>query len=161
MQWFKIRLSKHFVLYIALGLIVLVLLSIMLVKPRLEKHTGWVGMKVKQELSTGTLVVCEVLPGSPAEQIGVKVGDHVLSCHGIAVSDVGTLRNLLDDSYINQLVRLILDRNGKRLVADIRVAKRPKGIVLPNLPITIPQGSKAPHADRGLCVNCHNIRPNR
>ena len=155
----RIEISRYGVLYLTLVFIALVLATILLVKPRLEKHKGWVGIRVHREPASGTLVIDEVIQPSPAYRVGMQVGDRVLSYNGIAVSDVNTLKQLIDDSYINQLVRIILERSGQRLVADTRIGERPGHLTFLPLTITIVQGAAAPHGDRGPCLKCHNIQP--
>jgi len=153
----KLEFGRYGMLYLILVLIVVVLATVLIVKPRLQKHEGWVGIKVHQDPANGTLVIDEVIRRSPAYQVGMHPGDRVLSYAGIAVSDLNTLKQLIGDSYVNQLVRIIIERNGRLLVADTRISKRPD---LPSFsPATITQGSVAPHEDRGPCLNCHNIRP--
>jgi len=155
----KMQIGNYGLLYLTLVLLAVILVVILVVKPRLEKHTGWIGIEVKPDPLTGALVIERVVPGSPAEAVGMLAGDKVLSYDGFAVSDIATLKELIDDSYINQLVRIYIERNGRRLVADTRVAKRPHDLRILPPTIMIPQGAIPPHKNRGLCVSCHTIRP--
>jgi membrane-associated protease RseP (regulator of RpoE activity) len=155
----RIAIGRFAVLYITLVLIVIVLGVILFVTPTLQKHKGWIGIQVRQDTTSATLIVDKVLPGSPAEQVGILVGDRILSYDGIPVSDIDTFKELIRGSYIRQLVRIIIERNGARLVADTRIAHSPKnGAVLPPI-IPIVQGVPRPHPDRGVCTNCHTLVP--
>ena len=121
----KLELRRYGVLYLTPILIALVLALILIVAPKLKKHTGWIGVAVRQDATAGTLVIDDVVPNSPAHDVGMLPGDKILSYNGVAVSDVDTLRLLIHDCYINQLARIIIERNGRRLVADTRIAERP------------------------------------
>ena len=121
----KLELRRYGVLYLTPILIALVLTLILIVAPKLKKHTGWVGVQVRQDTQAGALVIDDVVPNSPAYDVGMLPGDKILSYNGVAVSDVDTLKRLIGDSYIRQSVRIVLDRNGRRLVADTRIAERP------------------------------------
>lgn len=154
------RMSPYTVFYLNIGLIVVVLGAILLIQPKLDKDAGWTGLRVRPAYAGGTPVVEEVVPGSPAWNVGIVPGDTVVSFNDVTVRDVKTLQRLVKDSYVNQLVRIVVERNGKQLVADTRIAERPQNIEsLVSPPISIVAGTAPPHADRGLCINCHNIMP--
>ena len=153
------RMKRHAVVSLALAVIALILVTVIFIKPRIEKGIGWLGVKVRQDAARGALVVSDVVAGSPADDVGMLRGDAILSYEGIAVADINTLKLLIRDSYINEVVRIILERNGVRLVANTRIAKRPgHANVLPPI-LSIAQGTPPPHEDRGLCVDCHTIVP--
>ncbi len=155
----QIALGRFAVLYITLVVIVLVLGVILFVAPTLQRHKGWLGIQVCQDATSSTLIVDKVLPGSPAEQVGLQAGDKILAYNGIPVSDIDMLKELIRGSYIRQSVRIIIDRNGVRFVADTRIAHSPNDVtVLPPI-IPIVQGSPRPHPYRGVCTNCHTLLP--
>ncbi|HIJ66035.1 MAG TPA: PDZ domain-containing protein [Candidatus Hydrogenedentes bacterium] len=155
----KVELNRYGLLYLTLILTAVLVTVILVVKPRLEKANGWVGVVVRGHPASGTLVVEQVAPNSPAYDVGILAGDRILSYEGIAVSDINTFKMLVRDSYINELVRLIVERHGVRLVADTRIAEKPKRMtILPPI-IPIAQGASPPHNDRGLCINCHTLVP--
>jgi len=151
--------GRFAVAYITLTAIAIVIMMILFVAPTLQKRDGWIGVEVRQDATSATLVANKVLPGSPAEAVGIAAGDKLLSYNGKPISDINTLKQLIRNSYIRQSVRIILDRNGTRLVADTRIAKKPTDVtVLPPV-IPIMAGTPCPHVNRGLCINCHTLVP--
>ena len=119
-------------MYTTLLLIVVMLGIVLIVKPQLDKGSGWLGVTVHQDPFRGMLIANDVVPSSPAHDVGILPGDIILSYKGQAVCDINTLKILIRDSYINELVRIIIERNGKRLIADTRIAKKPDNVsILP------------------------------
>ena len=155
----RAEVKRYAILYLTLALIALVLAVILVVKPKLQRGDGWLGVNVHADAVRGALVIEEVIAESPAYDVGMLNGDVILSYKGLAVSDVNTLKTLVHDSYVNELVRIILERNRVRLVADTRIAERPHHVDIAPPILTIIQGASAPHAERGLCVRCHTIVP--
>jgi C-terminal processing protease CtpA/Prc len=47
------------------------------------KNRGWVGIEMDQDEEKGTMTVKRVVPGSPAEAGGFKVGDVLVAVNGI------------------------------------------------------------------------------
>lgn len=146
-------------MYLALALTALILVVVLLVQPKLRKGDGWLGITVQWDSAAGKLVIGEVIAGSPAYDVGMLSGDAILSYGDVGVSDINTLKQLIHDSYVNELVRIIIERNGRRLVAGTRIAERPKEARISPPIFSIAQGASPPHADRGLCVRCHTIIP--
>ncbi len=154
----RLKLKQYLIIYLPLLLVLVVLATVLLISPRLDKGDGWIGIRAQRNSMTGTLMVVEIMPNSPAYDVGIVNGDAILSYRGIAVADLFTLKQLIQDSYINEVVRIVIERNGSRLVADTRIAQKPDS-VLGLSPRVIVQGARAPHPDRGACVNCHTILP--
>ena len=153
------RIAAHVMLYATFALIAVVVAAILIVKPRLDRGDNWVGVRVQPDPASGMLVIEEVIPGSPADNVGMLPGDRILCYCGYPVSDANTLKQLIADSYVGQEARFVLDRNGQRLVADTRIAARPADVTIPPPVISIIQGATPPHKPRGACLNCHNIVP--
>jgi predicted metalloprotease with PDZ domain len=153
------KIRRYAIVSLALVVTALILITVIFIRPSIEKGAGWLGVKARQDPARGALVISDVVAGSPAYDVGMLKGDAILSYEGIAVADINTLKLLIRDSYINEVVRIILERNGVRLVANTRIAKRPgHANVLPPI-LSIAQGTPPPHEDRGLCVDCHTIVP--
>jgi membrane-associated protease RseP (regulator of RpoE activity) len=154
----RLDIGKYASIYLVLAGLVAVLVLIAAVEPKLRKHEGWLGIAVQRD-AAGALRVTGVAVGSPAEDVGIKPGDAILSYNGVDVYEVNALKNMIEESYLNQLSRLMIERKGRKLVADTRVCPRPAGVKIPPPVLSIPQGARPPHEDRGLCVQCHNIIP--
>ena len=70
------------------------------------------------------LIVTEVVPNSPAAQVGIKRGDHLLQLNGNDLTDDQTLR-LSTSANAGKQVTLKNDSNGR--VRDVLVTLRPAG----------------------------------
>jgi S1-C subfamily serine protease len=68
-------------------------------------------LRAKLNRSTG-LRVAQVLPDSPAEQAGLKVGDIVLSVGGQYLASAGGLQRFMVASAINEPLEITVWRNG-------------------------------------------------
>ena len=96
----------------------------------IAKPSAWIGIEVAPnesdsleafEVWTG-LRITEVASGSPAERVGIQVGDVLLSFNGVEVNDLGRLENLLLE-YRAPLVALKLERGTRifELDSDVEV----------------------------------------
>ncbi len=156
-----VSLGRFAVLYVTILLVVVVLGVILFVQPTLLRHKGWVGIQVRHDINSSTLVIEQVLPDSPAELVGLQPGDKVLAYNGTPVTDISILKELIRGSYIRQLVRIAIERNGKAMYADVRIVHIPENVtVLPPI-VPIYQGTPRPHPDRGTCTDCHTLLPPR
>ena len=153
------EMNRYIIVVLTLVAVVLIMVAVTFVRPRLEKGTGWLGVTVRQDPTRGVLIIKEVIAGSPAHDVGILKGDVILSYKSIAVSDTNTLKLLVRDSYVNEVVRIILERKSMRLVANTRIAKRPKHAPISPPALSIVQGTSPRHEDRGLCTRCHTIIP--
>lgn len=151
--------NRYIIVILTLVAIFLIVVAVIFIRPSLEKGSGWLGVTVWQDPTRGALVVKDIVAGSPAYNVGMLKGDAILSYKGIAVTDANTLKLLIRDSYVNEVVRIILDRNRVRLVTNTRIAKRPDDVRISPPIIAIVQGTPSPHGDRGPCTRCHTIIP--
>ena len=157
----KDNLRRYAVLYFAPALVLIVLTVILIAGPRSHRGNGWIGVNARQDAARGAVVVTRVIPGSPAYDVGMLAGDRILSYDGCAITDISALKRLIEDSYVNQLARIIIERQGVWLVADTRIAERPDDATIVPPVIPIAQGATPPHENRGLCIECHTIIPPR
>jgi serine protease Do len=70
------------------------------------------------------VIVDEVSPGGPAEKAGMKDDDIILSMNGKPVKDGEALVNQVADTPIGSKASFLVDRNGKRLNLDVKIAER-------------------------------------
>jgi serine protease Do/serine protease DegQ len=68
-------------------------------------------------------VISQVVPGSPADKSGIKVGDVVMSVNGRGVRNSGELRNRIGMLRIGERVQLRLLRDGKMKEVTATVAE--------------------------------------
>ncbi len=71
-------------------------------------------------------VIAQVVPGSPADKSGIKVGDVVLQVNGRGVRNAGELRNRVGMLRIGEKVGLKLLRDGKPKEVVATVAEAPQ-----------------------------------
>ncbi len=69
------------------------------------------------------VVVSQVLPGSPAEQAGIKPGDIITAVGDEPVTSVADLRNAIGLRRVNSKVRIHLLRDGKDKSIKVKVGK--------------------------------------
>jgi predicted metalloprotease with PDZ domain len=143
----------------ASALVLIVAVLILLIQPQQERGQGWIGIRAFQANTQSPVVIQDVIPHGPAEAVGLQRDDIIVSYNGYSIYELNLLKYLIENSYTNQRVRLIVNRNGVNLTADTRVARHPDHIARGHSAISIPQGAQAPHKNRGQCINCHNIIP--
>ena len=89
-------------------------------KPARPTSPSWIGVRFDQ----GTTRVIRVVPGAPAEQAGVRIGDQVASVDGhavfIDVEAVATIRG-----HAPGKTPFVVKRNGKEVALTIAIAEMP------------------------------------
>jgi serine protease Do len=99
---------------------------------------GWLGVSI-QELSPELVksfgladakgaLVGEVVPSSPAEKAGLKIGDVILSVDGKTVGDPSALRNLVADIPVGKEVRVGIVRDKKTRDVTVKIAEQPANL---------------------------------
>lgn len=68
--------------------------------------------------------IAEVVPGSPADKAGIKVGDTVLNMEGNPVAALEDLGPAMQDKKPGDLLSLTVSRNGKKIPSIMTLAKR-------------------------------------
>jgi S1-C subfamily serine protease len=95
---------------------------------------GWLGVGVQPitaELakSFGTsgegVLVNQVMPKSPAEAAGIKVGDALLSVDGKPIKDPRELQRMIADVDIGKSIQLIILREKERRTVTVQIGELP------------------------------------
>ena len=93
----------------------------------------WVGVEVQEDdntrlglVSDAGLLVNNVVPGSPAEQAGIRSGDHVTAINGLPTLTSVDLREALDRNHPGDSVQVALVRDGRPTRVTVRLAERPQ-----------------------------------
>jgi C-terminal processing protease CtpA/Prc len=60
------------------------------------KSSGFVGVELDKNEETGALTVTRVVPGSPAEDAGIKTGDQLYALNGVVIADENYENGKLD-----------------------------------------------------------------
>jgi serine protease Do len=95
---------------------------------------GWLGVGIQPltpELAKGFgvsgegVLVNQVMPKSPAEAAGLKVGDLILSVDGVVIKDPRQLQQVIADAEIGKALELSLQREKERRTVKIQVGEMP------------------------------------
>ncbi|MEW5727212.1 MAG: DegQ family serine endoprotease [Pseudomonadota bacterium] len=94
---------------------------------------GWLGVQIQTvnpdiaqalglDKPQGALVA-DVLAGSPAAEVGLKVGDVILAYNGQALDEAHRLPRLVAETKIGSPAQLTVLRDGKRIQVDVKIAE--------------------------------------
>jgi S1-C subfamily serine protease len=91
---------------------------------------GWIGISVRVLPASAahdehTLQVVRIIPGSPAEDAGLQVGDTILCVNGMTVQDPKDLGRIVREHPPGSRISLDFTRNGVDLRTEITVSERP------------------------------------
>ncbi|MBI3989613.1 MAG: trypsin-like peptidase domain-containing protein [candidate division NC10 bacterium] len=97
---------------------------------------GWLGIQIEEvddelaeleglPLGKGVLVSA-VLPGQPADQGGIRVGDIILSIDEVAINSPKELIRVVSTSQVGKEVRITLRRKGQDLQVSVRIGAYPE-----------------------------------
>jgi thiol-disulfide isomerase/thioredoxin len=81
----------------------------------------WIGLFLEDDSN----VVRDVLPTSPAEKGGVRVGDRVITVGGAAITSVADIIALVQSKAAGVKVDVVLERAGKRITLPVTIEYRP------------------------------------
>ena len=91
---------------------------------------GYLGAYLLEETSgTRGAFIDKVVPGSPAEQAGLRAGDLVTSVDGHPVKNGGEFLDALDKAVEAQVLKLAIDRQGARSNIDVKLGKAPTRVL--------------------------------
>jgi RNA polymerase sigma factor (sigma-70 family) len=92
-----------------------------------DNHQGYLGLKLRSEKGTGTVVIDGVESDSPAAKAGVKLGDTLLEVDDQTVESVRSLIARLVRLKAGDQVKLRLKRDKRELDVTITAGRRPAG----------------------------------
>jgi len=93
-----------------------------------DEQTAALGVRLRQVGRPGVMI-SHVYPGSPADQVGLEPGDHVLSFNGRPVSSVGELIQMIQQQEPGQEVELVVESaRGERERITSQLASRAEAI---------------------------------
>ena len=103
------------------------------------QERGWLGVWLGDSIDGGIEVVA-VVPGGPAHQSGVRVGDVLLQAEEIDLTEQGKLRGILTATAPGESIRLVVLRGGRPL----------ETVVTTGLRLVAPSAPAAPSAPRAV-----------
>jgi serine protease Do len=71
------------------------------------------------------VVAVSITPGSPAETVGIRVGDVILDINGQRIDETNVLANLLTHFAVNDKVTLTVVRNSQTIKVPVTLTERP------------------------------------
>ena len=95
------------------------------------KTSGWVGVELEKDETSGALTVSRVVPGSPAEAAGIQSGDELAALNGIAINDKNekALKQAKKDWAPGQNVNYTIKRNGQERQVAVTLAPMPADVL--------------------------------
>lgn len=95
------------------------------------KNSGWVGLELEKNETTGLLAVTKVVPGSPAEAAGIQPGDVLYALNGVQISDENEkeLAKARQGWAPGQSVTYTIKRNGADRQVTLTLAPMPADVL--------------------------------
>jgi S1-C subfamily serine protease len=91
----------------------------------------WLGFEVKQSSGKSTLLVVEVIEDGPADKVGLRYGDELISVDGVQTSSLDGFRAATKNLQVNQSVSLMLLRGRLDLIVGARRRIDVEGLLYP------------------------------
>lgn len=97
------------------------------------KSSGFVGVELDKNEETGALTVTRVVPGSPAEEAGIKAGDQLYALNGVVIADEnyenGKLEKARKEWKPGQEVTYTIKRGGYDKQVTLTLAPMPADVM--------------------------------
>ena len=95
------------------------------------KSSGWVGVELEENESTGGYTVMKVISGSPAETAGIQPGDVLYALNGVRISQDNheALVKAKKDWKPGQSVKYTIKRNGADREVNLTLAPMPADVL--------------------------------
>jgi serine protease Do len=74
--------------------------------------------------TTKGVIITQVIPGTPADKTGIKVGDIITQVEGYKINDSETLESVFQEFRTGQTITLDLLRDGNEIVKKMTLAKK-------------------------------------
>ncbi len=95
---------------------------------------GWLGVVIQEVTSDISeaigiregVIIAQIMPGSPAEKAGLKIGDIVLSVDGEKVKSVRDLQFKIMKTPPGNELKLVVLRDGKEIQINVKVGEMPE-----------------------------------
>ena len=79
-------------------------------------------MAERYEIPMG-IQVAEVVKGGPADRAGLRAGDIIYKVNDTLIQSFEDLSDIIDDSQVGDQLRILANRDGEKIVADVTLAE--------------------------------------
>ena len=83
---------------------------------------GWLGVVLSDD---GSAVIIEVIPGSPAERVGLRVHDRVVSVDGVRTADASAVGQAVGQRKVGERLRITVQRGAVQIALVAQLVARP------------------------------------
>ena len=93
--------------------------------------SGWVGLELDKDATTGAYSVKRVVAGSPAENVGIQPGDVLFALNGIEINESNSeaLKKAKADWAPGQSVTYTIKRDGRDRKVQLTLAPMPADVL--------------------------------
>lgn len=94
------------------------------------QQSGWLGIE-KEKSEGGQVLVAAVVPGSPAEKAGFRVGDVIVAINGVEINDANkeALKKATGNAGPGSEMTYIIKRQGAKVTLTAQLAKVPESVM--------------------------------
>ena len=94
------------------------------------KSSGWIGVELDHD-ETGAMSITKVIPGSPAEAAGLRVGDELYSLNGVNLAGAAepALKQARGEWKPGQQVNYVVKRGGAEQKVNLTLAAWPADVL--------------------------------
>ena len=95
------------------------------------KSSGWIGVELDHDKDTGAMSITKVIPGSPAEAAGLRVGDELYSLNGVKLVGAAeaSLKQARGEWKPGQQVNYVVKRGGAEQRVSLTLAAWPADVL--------------------------------
>ncbi len=95
------------------------------------KSSGWIGVELDHHQETGAMSITKVIPGSPAETAGLRVGDELYSLNGVKLAGAAepAMKSARGEWKPGQKVNYIVMRGGAEQKVALTLAAWPADVL--------------------------------
>ena len=95
------------------------------------KSSGWIGVELDHDDDTGAMSITKVIPGSPAEAAGLRVGDELYSLNGVKLAGAAepALKQARGEWKPGQQVNYVVKRGGVEQKVNLTLAAWPADVL--------------------------------
>jgi len=95
------------------------------------KSSGWIGVELDRDDESGAMTITKVIPGSPAETAGLRIGDQLYSLNGVklAGAEEAAMKQARGEWKPGQQVNYVVMRGGAEQKVALTLAAWPADAV--------------------------------